>query len=113
MWPFSTPSHINCQAIARASAGACCLLLALGATANQACAKSHISCDTGYWAAPVEEAPSFVTGSAGSAAHESDVTFVAQGWRWSPGTNAWIAVLVRVDSLKAIASARIGGLYGP
>ena len=113
MWFLSARPTIHCQSLARASAGACCLLLALGATANQAFAKSNLTCDVGYWAAPVDEAPAFVTGSAGSAALESDVTFVAQGWRWSPGTNAWIAVLVRVDSLKAIASARIGGLYGP
>jgi hypothetical protein len=99
--------------MARALAGACCLLLSLGAAAHPAKSHAADSLDAAYWAAPVEAAPGFVAGSVCDAAFDSDLAFVAQGWRWSPGTNAWISVLVRVNSLQAIAFARIGGLYGP
>ena len=65
------------------------------------------------WAAPFNEAPVFVTASSNLGTLDSDVNFMTQGWRWSPGTNAWIAVLVRVEVLQAMGLARIGGLYGP
>jgi hypothetical protein len=54
-----------------------------------------------------------VTDSSNLGTLNADGNFVAQGWRWSPGTNAWIAVLVRVEVLEAIGLVRIGGLYGP
>lgn len=113
MWFVSARPTIHCQSLARASVSACCLLVALGTTAIRANASQAAVSEAGYWAAPVDEAPAFAADSASNTASQSDVTFVAQGWRWSPGTNAWIAVLVRVDSLRAIAFARIGGLYGP
>ena len=113
MWIAGSIPRISQIAIARASAGACCLLFSLGATANQATSASSFVSDAGMWAAPVDEAPLFVTDSSNTGTLTSDVNFVAQSWRWSPGTNAWIAVLVRVQVLEAIGLVRVGGLYGP
>ena len=63
--------------------------------------------------APMDEAPSYVSDESHQDQLLADVHFSAQGWRWSAGTSAWIAVLVRVDALKTVGLARIGGLYGP
>lgn len=94
------------------TAGACCLLFASSAHGGQP-GPSAPAFSGGAWAAPVEQAPVFVSETSNLDARLSDVRFVAQGWRWSPGSNAWIAVLVRVDALKVVGLARIGGRYGP
>ena len=64
-------------------------------------------------ATAMDEAPSFVSDGTQQGQLLADVRFAAQGWRWSAGTCAWIAVLVRVGALRAVALGRIGGLYGP
>lgn len=111
----SNPTMDRRTAITRAAwtAGACCLLLAMGTNAGRLGAGSLASSNAALWAAPVDEAPSFVSDTSNLDAALSDVRFVTQGWRWSPGSSAWIAVLVRVDALRAVGLARIGGLYGP
>jgi len=93
--------------------GACCLLVATGARAGSLGTSTLANSNAALWAAPVDQAPDFVGHSFNVDMILSDVRFAAQGWRWSPGSTAWIAVLVRVDTLKAVGMARIGGLYGP
>ncbi len=92
---------------------ACCLLFVVATQGRQVRAGSFSACEASYWAAPATEAPAFVGDSSNIDLILSDARFVAEGWRWSPGSTAWIAVLVRVDLLKTVALARIGGLYGP
>jgi hypothetical protein len=95
------------------AAGACCLLFAVGTGGGRPGTSAFASSSASLWAAPVDEVPACVSDSSSLDAQLSDARFVAQGWRWSPGSTAWIAVLVRVDVLKAVGLARIGGLYGP
>lgn len=111
----SKPTFDRRSAITRAAwtAGACCLLLAVGSNGGRLGAGSFASSNAAFWAAPVDEAPSFVSDTSNLDAALSDVRFVTQGWRWSPGSSAWIGVLVRVDALRTVGLARIGGLYGP
>lgn len=93
--------------------GAACVLLAFGLTGARAATGSLDSYLTPYWSVPADQAPLFVSDSTSTDLMLSDARFAAQGWRWSPGTYASIAVLVRVDSLRSVTLARIGGLYGP
>ncbi len=113
--PHSSGPH-PCQhsAAARAAwtAGACCFLFAVGTDGGRLC-KNAVGLSSAFLAAPVVEVSAFAANSPHLDAMLSDVRFAAQGWRWSPGSTAWIAVLVRVDALKTVGLARIGGLYGP
>jgi len=94
-------------------AGACCLLFAVGTHAGQLGRGEFAASSDSLWAAPVDEAPVFAGDTPNLEVILSDALFVAQGWRWSPGSTAWIAVLVRVNALKTVGLARMGGLYGP
>lgn len=93
--------------------GAVCVLLAVGLGGVRTGAFGANSYLTPYWSVPADQAPLFLAESNSTDLMMSDAQFAAQGWRWSPGTCAWIAVLVRVDALRSVALARIGGLYGP
>ncbi len=95
------------------AAGACCLLFAVGTDGGKLGTSAFASSSDSLWAAPVYEVPACISHSSSLDAQRNDARFVAQGWRWSPGSSAWIAVLVRVDALKTVGLARIGGLYGP
>lgn len=93
--------------------GACCLLLVGAAQGGPSRARLLSDQQSALWLISACEAASYPSHLPNVDLTLSDARFVAQGWRWSPGSTAWVAVLVRVDSLNTIALSRIGGLYGP
>jgi len=95
------------------AAGTLLVLLAAGSDASRNSNRFDNPSSSSVLAAAMDEAPSFVSDGTQQGQLLADVHFAAQGWRWSAGTSAWIAVLVRVDALRAVALGRIGGLYGP
>lgn len=92
---------------------AACMMLALGLGSQASANHRYPAVSSSHWSVTADEAPSYLSESTSKELANSDALFAVQGWRWSSGTRASIAVLVRVESMRSVTLTRIGGLYGP